>query len=272
MTAPGRVIAIHGAPRSGTSWLGQIFNSSPQVAYRFQPLFSYAFKSRIGPDSTRAEILAFFSDIHASRDDFLLQTDKLDSGAYPRFRKHENQDVLVYKEVRYHHILKNLLTLVPEVRVIGLVRHPCAVLNSWLRAPREFLPEWDVEREWRMAPSKNQGRPEEFYGFEKWMEVAQLFLELAQAYPDRFLLVRYVDLLRDTRRAVERLFSFTGLEISEQTLNFLDASGRADHPDTYAVFRRKGRDIAWKEELPTSIQNAVVDELRETPLAMFLEV
>ena len=34
-------VAIFGVPRSGTSWLGQIFNSSPMVAYRFQPLFSY---------------------------------------------------------------------------------------------------------------------------------------------------------------------------------------------------------------------------------------
>ena len=37
-------IAIHSAPRSGSSWLGQILNSSPKVCFRFQPLFSYAFK------------------------------------------------------------------------------------------------------------------------------------------------------------------------------------------------------------------------------------
>ena len=36
-----------GVPRSGTSWFGELFNSSPRVAYRFQPLFSYAFKDAI---------------------------------------------------------------------------------------------------------------------------------------------------------------------------------------------------------------------------------
>ena len=39
-----RIISIHGVPRSGTSWLGQILDSSPKVRYKFQPLFSYAFK------------------------------------------------------------------------------------------------------------------------------------------------------------------------------------------------------------------------------------
>ena len=37
-------VAIHGVPRSGTSWIGEIINSSPNVLYKFQPLFSYALK------------------------------------------------------------------------------------------------------------------------------------------------------------------------------------------------------------------------------------
>lgn len=49
-------IAIFGVPRSGTSWLGQLFNSSERVAYRYQPLFSYAFKGRLNENSTLDEI------------------------------------------------------------------------------------------------------------------------------------------------------------------------------------------------------------------------
>ena len=39
-----KIILITGVARSGTSWIGQIIDSSPEVVYRFQPLFSYAFK------------------------------------------------------------------------------------------------------------------------------------------------------------------------------------------------------------------------------------
>src|SRR5690606_40577357 len=63
-----QVIAIHGAPRSGTSWLGQVFNSHPQVQYRYQPLFSYAFKGRVGAHSSRQEFLDLFADLATTED------------------------------------------------------------------------------------------------------------------------------------------------------------------------------------------------------------
>jgi hypothetical protein len=45
------IAVISGAARSGTSWLGQILDSSPDVAYRFQPFFAYAFKNFVDFDS-----------------------------------------------------------------------------------------------------------------------------------------------------------------------------------------------------------------------------
>ena len=56
-------IAIHSVPRSGSTWLGQIFNSSSLVIYKYQPLFSYAFKGRLSPQSTNNKIVQFFDEI-----------------------------------------------------------------------------------------------------------------------------------------------------------------------------------------------------------------
>ncbi len=53
-------IAVHGVPRSGTSWLSEIFNSSPRVLFKYQPLFSYVLKDFLNPGSSREEIGAFF--------------------------------------------------------------------------------------------------------------------------------------------------------------------------------------------------------------------
>ena len=52
-------VAIHGAPRSGTTWLGQIFNASPRTQYRYQPLFSYRFKGQLQPTSSASEVARF---------------------------------------------------------------------------------------------------------------------------------------------------------------------------------------------------------------------
>jgi len=53
-------IALHSVPRSGSSWIGQILNSSPKVNYKFQPLFSYAFKGYLDENSSRERIDEFF--------------------------------------------------------------------------------------------------------------------------------------------------------------------------------------------------------------------
>ncbi len=37
-------IVIHSVLCSGSSWLGEIINSSPNVLYQFQPLFSHEFQ------------------------------------------------------------------------------------------------------------------------------------------------------------------------------------------------------------------------------------
>ena len=132
-------VAIHAVPRSGSSWLGQILNSSEKVCYRFQPLFSYAFKDFLNEHSTKKEILTFFDKITRSNDNFLLQTDKINSGEYPIFRKEESFSHVVYKEVRYHHILENILKQDQEIKVIGLIRSPFAVISSFLHSPRVNL-------------------------------------------------------------------------------------------------------------------------------------
>ena len=70
-------IAIHSAPRSGSSWLGSIFDSHPEVAYRFQPLFSYTHKDQLNESSSLNEINDFFEDILKSKDEFILQKEAI---------------------------------------------------------------------------------------------------------------------------------------------------------------------------------------------------
>lgn len=149
-------IAIHSAPRSGSSWVGQLFNSSPKVSFKFQPLFSYAFKGGLDENSSKNDIEIFFDEISKSNDDFLLQKDKVESGIYPKFDKDHMITHVAYKEVRYHHILENLLQQDSELKVIGIIRNPFSVINSFLQSPREFRRDlgWSELEEWRLASKK----------------------------------------------------------------------------------------------------------------------
>lgn len=270
---PFRVASIHGAPRSGTSWLGQIFNSHPDVAYRFQPLFSYRFKELIKPESSQEEIEHFLQDLYAVEDDeFIFQTRQQDRGAHPvGLFKAARPSLLVMKEVRYHYLIETLLRQVEGIKVIGIVRNPCGAVNSWLKTPREFKPEWNAAAEWRNAQAKNQGRREEYYGFEKWKELARLFLRLEKDRPDAFYLLRYETLVIHTEAETAKLFAFCGLDFPPQVQAFLSASHAREVEDPDTVFRTSDVAERWKSELDPSIRDAILRDLEGGDLAVFLE-
>lgn len=251
-------IAIHSVPRSGSSWLGSIFDSSPRVLYRYQPLFSYAHKGQIRPDSNKKMIEEFFENIKNSNDDFILQKEEKRKGLVPEFIK-KNPTHIAYKEVRYHHILQNLLEKDNDIKIIGLVRNPFAVINSWLKAPKEFKKElgWKISEEWFYAPKKNQNKPEEFNGFDKWIEVTNMFLELKKTYPERFYILNYSKLVENRLDQVKALFSFCRINLEQQTLDFLTESKQKQIEDAYTVYKRKLSDNSWMEELPDHIRKAI---------------
>ncbi len=155
----------------------------------------------------------------------------------------------------FHNILENLLNQDDDLKIVGLIRNPFSVLNSWLRAPKEFKKdlEWEIEEEWRLAPKKNLNLPEEFNGYEKWKKAAFLFLDLEKRFPERFYLLNYDSLLTNKLTTVKDVFSFCNLEMTQQTLDFLNRSSKENDEDAYSVFKKKSKDDDWRTELPLSI-------------------
>lgn len=253
-------IAIHSVPRSGSTWLGNIFNSHHDVSFSYQPLFSYVFKDYLNENSSLKEIERFFKEISLSDDDFIRQKDGVKKGIIPRFEKNEIATHICYKEVRYHHILPNLLKKCNDIKVIGLIRSPFATIYSWLNAPKEFRPDlgWKIEDEWKLASKKNNNRKEEYNGYVKWKEVAFLFLELKQFHPENFYLINYDELLSNTHECVEKLFHFCNLKLEKQTLEFIYPNKKINQADAYSVFKTKSSDDAWANKLPQFI----IDEIR----------
>ncbi|HYW77873.1 MAG TPA: sulfotransferase [Gammaproteobacteria bacterium] len=270
--SPARLIGVHGAPRSGTSWLGQLFNSSEHVAYRYQPFFSHAFRGRITGSSTAPEMRRVFREMLESRDSFLLQSGKQRLADEELEFPKSDISHLVYKEVRFHHLLPHLLQSLPDFKAVGIIRDPRAVVWSWANAPREFDPAWSLRVEWRSARKKNAGLDENWYGFERWKELALLFLKLESSYPDRFCTIRYERLVWDMRDEIESIFDFCDLPVSEQTVAFVRESTTRDDRDTYGVHRGHSRMTGqeWQSRLDREISRQITEELLGTPLEEFL--
>jgi hypothetical protein len=266
-----QVISIHGVPRSGTTWLGQIFNSHPGVAYRHQPLFSYRFKDRIDSSSSEEEVRAFLEDLLAvDNDDFILYKRDSLANLAPEMKKDRYPTHLVMKMVRYHHLIEKLIADVPGIKIVGIVRNPCAVINSWLQAPKEFRHGWDPMSEWRYAPSKNMGRIEEYNGFEKWKQVAYMFLDLQTRCSESFCLIQYEDLVDRPVAETERVFRFVGLDMHLQVSEFIAVSRSVHSGDPYAVFKHPSVKDRWEKDLDPKIREEICSEIQDSSLARFL--
>lgn len=264
-------IAIHSVPRSGSTWLGNIFNSHPGVVFKYQPLFSYAFKDYLTEDSDNKTINSFFKKIANTKDGFMDQGDEKSRGIIPKFIKNGYPSHICYKEVRYHNILENMLQRSHDIKFIFLIRNPLAVLYSWKNAPKEFRAEkgWDFNEEWQYAPSKNLDLPEEYNGFEKWKEASYLFLDLQKRFPDKVLILEYDALLNEMELKIREAFNFVNLEYDLQTVNFLKESISKNIDDSYSVFKIRESDTDWKN-LPEQIIDYVHNDLKGTSLEKYL--
>lgn len=249
-------VAIFSVPRSGSSWLGQNFNSHPQVVYRFQPNMAYTFPLTLSDRSTPEEIRGFYEALLATDDPFTTAKVSISGKLNPVFPK-ASPTTLVFKETHHLDIIDNLLQK-SDTKIIGLLRSPFATLHSWTKAPREFRPDWDLAEEWRDAPKKNQGNPRNYFGYNKWKEAAQLFLRLQAAHPGRFMLMQYEKLLSKTVSTVQAAFTFCGLDLPEQTRVFIAQAESKNEQDVYSVFRIKEKDDAWKQGLPTFVTEAIM--------------
>jgi len=267
-----KIIWLNGMPRSGTSWLGQIFDSHPNTRYRLSPLFSYTFKNYVGENSKKEKWEEFFEKVYnITGDQFLEQLERKKIGQYPVFNKKSiKSKFLVLKHTRYHNLTESLLHNNPDVKVIHIVRNPCAAINSWINAPREFPETADPFKEWRNGNCRKTSQ-EEFWGFEDWKKITEYYLKLQNYLPENVFVLRYEDLVENTETWTENMFNYVGLSITEQTKKFLyDCHGKHDSDD-YAVFKDKSVKDKWRTQLDHRIINEIFEDLKGTRLEKFIK-
>lgn len=266
-----RIGWISGMPRSGTTWLSQIFASSPDVRLKFCPLFSYEFKHAVNADSSAREWEEFFRQVYHTRSPYMDQEHLRKNGLVPEFSSRASApDHLIIKSNRFHHLIPDLLEKMTGARIIYLVRHPAATLHSWLTNPTEFPADADPESQWKSGACRKTDVGE-FWGFDDWKAVTLQALELERVYPDRMRIQRYEALKLRPAAEAESLFRFLGLEMGPDTLDFIEQSRSRHDPNKRSVFKKPGPDTAWRSGLPPSIVRSIDREIRSTPLERFAE-
>jgi len=266
-----RVGWIAGMPRSGTTWLSQIFASSPDVRLKFCPLFSYEFKNSLNENSSADDWSKLFVNVYNTNSEYLDQNYLRNQDLVPTFKtKRENPHNLILKSTRFHNLIPNILRLDDQVHFVHIVRHPCATIHSWLTNPNEFPPHADPMAEWRSGECRKTGAGE-FWGFDDWKKVTAQALQLRELYPERFKILRYEDLVQGTRKCTKDLFDYFDITYEKQTDDFIRLSRSRHDNNKRSVFKKSEINIDWVTMLHPSIVSACIDELKGTALEQFLE-
>ena len=134
-----RIGWISGMPRSGTTWLSQIFASSPDVRLKFCRCFPTSSSTRSTPAAVRMLGRSSFGRSMARRRRIWIRIICGKMGTCQKFPSEKSApDHLIIKSNRFHHLVPGLLQKVADVKVIHLVRHPAATLHSWLTDQPSF--------------------------------------------------------------------------------------------------------------------------------------
>src|SRR5699024_908663 len=104
----------------------------------------------------------------------------------------------------------------------------------------------DFNAEWRFAQNRNEFKPEEYFGFEKWKEATKIFLEMKKRYSNKVYIIKYEDLVKDTISFTKEVFDFCEIKLNEQTISFLEQSKTRIHKDPYSVFKGSVDTDKWK--------------------------
>lgn len=234
-----RPLFLIGAARSGTTFLGACVGRIPEISYHHEPPATkaagrYLYDGLWGFRRSRW----FYRTVYA----WLLRTE-LDGGLRFCDKTPTNSLLVPFLERAF-----------PESQFIHIVRDGRDVAVSHLQKP------------WLLASSKGStlrepggylhgpyapwwvehGREAEFettsdihrmtWAWRRYVEAA--LRDGSTLGPQRYLEIRYEDLMADPRRHGERMLDFMGIERSESRTSFLEALSRAD-PSSVGAWRRE---------------------------------
>jgi len=296
-----RSILIVGAPRSGTTWLGKIFDSHPDVLYRHEPDELVPASGSIEQDVARwvrqhdartAGKRPFFRKSWQTVPAWLLRSTLVYAGVaaerigLPVWPIPDLGDLgrarVVIKSVRLSTGIGSFAQAYPSGRLVLILRHPCGQVASVMRGARDgrfalAKPGTDMpfDEAETVRFAAHHGVNE--LAFQRLPDAAKYawswraFNETAWAAVSgrsNALVVVYEALCARPAAEAQAILAFAGLPWHGQTEAFLDRSTSYDGPAGYYAVVRNSIAVAegWRTAMAAEDQEAVRAVVRGSPL------
>lgn len=255
---PARTVVVLGSPRSGTTWLMNILCQLPGSAPIFEPLNRRQDRRlaailadefpRLAPDASLPALAELLREVYAGR--HLTRW----SSAYATLPSLLRADRFVVKLIRAMRAAGWLCAQFPKNRVVLVIRHPCAVVDS-LRRSLGIWNDWSREQITRevartLGPaagavlSRLASRDELLAAW--WC--AEQLAALRETPRRQVLAVSYEELVRRPEELLPRVFAHLGETLPPEALAEARRASETANPE--AAIRRGTDPLeSWRRRL-----------------------
>lgn len=237
-------VFLAGTGRSGTTWIANIINYKNAYRLMFEPFHSqkvglvrhFRYRQYIRPENREKKFMRPAKAILSGK---VRNTwvDILNRKLYVSRR--------LVKDIRSNHFLKWIKTNFPEIPIILLLRHPCAVAYSklklgWETHLDEFLAQDELVADY-LDPFRSEiESAKTTYEKHIFMWCIENYVPLKQFSDGEIHLTFYENFCMHPEREVERLFSFLNENYTEDVFDTINLP---------SAFTRKGSAIRVGESL-----------------------
>ncbi|PIG93295.1 sulfotransferase domain-containing protein [Gloeocapsopsis sp. IPPAS B-1203] len=247
-----QAIFLAGTGRSGTTWVSSIINYNNDYRDIFEPFHPY-----------KVELVEHFRyrqylRIDNQHQEFLQPTKAILSGKIKnqwtdQFNKKVFCQKRMIKDIRANFLLKWLNHNFPEVPIILLFRHPCAVVNSklhlgWGNHLDELLAQPELVEDF-LQPFKQEIIAAKT-DFEKqiFLWCLENYVPLKQFAPQEIHLAFYENFCKEPKAEIERLFTFLGKKFDDTVFAILNKPSATSRQESAIITTGNVVD-SWKKHI-----------------------
>lgn len=225
-------IFLAGVGRSGTTWVSEIINYNNEYRYVFEPFHPYrvsevkgfTYHQYIRPQNHDPRLLESAKAVLSGR---------IRNAWTDAYNKKTFSNKRLIKDIRANLLLKWLHTNFPEMPIILLFRHPCAVANSWIRLGWEkeslgtrtnietCLCQQELVEDFLKPYKKHIQNAEDDFEKNVFFWCIQNYVPLRQFKHGEIHLAFYENFCEKPRDEISRLFSFLNKPIDEKIFTSL---------------------------------------------------
>jgi len=217
-----RQVVISSVGRSGSTWLAELINYNGYFRYLFEPFWREKTKF------LRMYSLRHYLRINEKDDGYIKQAKRILEGKFCNYWSEKNikkilgSNILI-KDIRINLFLGWLKNNFPNIKIIFLIRHPCAVAVSrlnqgWDVNLKKLYLKDDLIEDYLKEKMILIENAESFFEKAVIQWCIEFIVPISQLKPGQYLTVFYEDLVVSPEYELKRIFDYLQLSWDKEVL------------------------------------------------------